>query len=431
MAERIWLALGVLAVALGCAGTLLGLGASTAVILIGAALFGLATLLVLELVLRPPEPDTERRSSRKTQDSEGFGRALLGRMPVPFLVINDRRMVTYANPAAEALLPRLQLGQHLTSQLRAPQVLEVIEEVAKTQQERATFFTLKSGAEQKLLARVALLPPGGDFGDDARAMIQLEDHTDQHRAMEMRSDFIANASHELRTPLASIIGYIETLQGHAKDDPQAQAHFLSIMQRQADRMQRLIEDLMWLSRIELSEHVRPEGLVDLSEVAQEVSASLAPVAKSNRAEIDLSLGTLPADVTGDRDQITQVVVNLVDNAIKYGGAGVTVAISLKRGDVRFPGRIGLSVEDNGPGIPREEIPRLTERFYRLSTKKNAQTDGTGLGLAIVKHILNRHSGELDIWSEEGMGSRFTIWLPVRGGAATNAGNVVQLFDQQK
>lgn len=411
MSERIWVAVLALFVSSGGALTLLTANSTPSVIVGGSLALGLVTVLVLEMVLRPPDLEKSKPHSVDRGSSQGFGRSLLDRMPVPFLVINNRWLLIYANPAAMMLLPRLQPGQHLSTQLRAPQVLEVVEQVSLKGKERATFFALKSGPEKNLLARAALLPPGGDFGPDARVMLQFEDHTERHRAAEMRSDFIANASHELRTPLAAIIGYIETLRGHAKDDPEAQAHFLEIMAGQADRMQRLIEDLMWLSRIELTEHVPPETEVDLTDITRESLATLAPIAQAKGASLEVGFADTSAFVTGDRDQLTQVVVNLVDNAIKYGGENVCVSVSLNLSDERFPGCIGLAIEDNGPGIPREELPRLTERFYRISSKERASIDGTGLGLAIVKHILQRHSGELDIWSEQYQGSRFTIWLP--------------------
>nr|WP_246413540.1 ATP-binding protein [Rubricella aquisinus] len=251
-------------------------------------------------------------------------------------------------------------------------------------------------------------------------MIQIEDQTEQYRANTLRSDFIANASHELRTPLASIIGYIETLRGHAKDDPEAREHFLGIMEKQAARMRRLVDDLMSLSRIELSEHVRPGDLVDLHTLAREAAAGLEPQRAQYEARLTLDLPDTPMLVKGDRDQLVQVLVNLIDNGMKYGGDGAGVTVQSAGEDTRYPGMVGITVVDSGPGIAREHIPRLTERFYRVSAKQSMEKGGTGLGLAIVKHIVKRHMGDLAIESTLGQGSRFTLWFPMAKGAAQDS-----------
>jgi two-component system phosphate regulon sensor histidine kinase PhoR len=226
----------------------------------------------------------------------------------------------------------------------------------------------------------------------------------------MRTDFVANASHELRTPLSSIKGFIETLQTSAKDDPEARARFLGIMLAQAERMQRLVDDLLSLSRIELEEHIAPQERQALGALALEVTEALAPMAEERRTELRAEIEPPGPIVRGDRDQLAQALGNLVENALKYGG-GAPVRVSLERDEAERPGMIGLSVRDSGEGIAREHLPRLTERFYRVSVKRSRDQGGTGLGLAIVKHILSRHRGELEIESAPGEGSRFTLWLP--------------------
>ena len=413
MIERVWVGLAGVGASCIAGLTFAGLGGAPVWVLAGATGFGAASVLVVELMARPPQPsDAPHPKTTTAPDAaRSFGQALLGRMPVPFLIIDDRRILTYANPAARALLPRLQSGQHIATQMRAPAVMDMVEQTARTGRETSGPFTSMSGSDLKLFARVAALPVDSDFGEAARVMVQIEDHTDEQRALAMRSDFIANASHELRTPLTSIIGYIETLQRHAEDDPAATEHFLGIMAQQAARMQRLIDDLMSLSRIEMTEHLRPDDTIELGEVLTEAITALEPQRTAYGVEMRIEPLARPMHVAGDRDQLLQVFTNLVDNAMKYGGTGVAVKIGEAAADLRFPGARGVAVADTGPGIPRADLPRLTERFYRIAQGRSPKKDGTGLGLAIVKHIINRHAGELDISSDLGQGSRFTIWLP--------------------
>ena len=248
-----------------------------------------------------------------------------------------------------------------------------------------------------------------EFGTANHVIVQIEDKTRDKAMLDMRTDFIANASHELRTPLASILGYIETLQGHARDDPDARERFLDIMLKQANRMKRLVDDLMSLSRIELNAHIRPDTVLDLHKLAAEAAAALFPLASDNDVllQVEVTQSDSGPQVLGDRDQLNQVVVNLIDNAIKYGGAGRKVRVHAALPDPRYPGMAGISVTDEGPGIAREHIPRITERFFRVNTAQSRDKGGTGLGLAIAKHIMARHSGALDIRSKIGEGSTFT------------------------
>jgi two-component system, OmpR family, phosphate regulon sensor histidine kinase PhoR len=235
----------------------------------------------------------------------------------------------------------------------------------------------------------------------------------------MRADFVANAGHELRTPLASLIGFIETLRGPAASDPPAQRRFLGIMAEQAERMNRLIDDLLSLSRIELTEHQAPADHVNLGELAESVLAGFEPRLAPRRIRLERNLPPSLPPVLADADQVAQVIQNLVDNAVKYGREGGTVQVSAAAsvpGD-RWPARPGvvLSVADDGPGIPRAHVPRLTERFYRVDSARSRSAGGTGLGLAIVKHVVNRHRGQLAIESTEGKGSVFSVWLPCAEG----------------
>jgi two-component system phosphate regulon sensor histidine kinase PhoR len=225
----------------------------------------------------------------------------------------------------------------------------------------------------------------------------------------MRTDFVANASHELRTPLASLLGFVETLQGPAREDPHAREQFLGIMRDQALRMSRLVDDLLSLSRIEQMQHLRPQGSVDLVAVVRHVVDTLGPLARETGAVVNLETPE-QAIVPGDRDDLIRLAENLIENAIKYGGgdgAATQVAVSVES----EAGLWILSVADNGVGIAPEHIPRLTERFFRTDAGASRAKGGTGLGLAIVKHILARHRGRLAIDSKLGDGARFRAYLP--------------------
>jgi two-component system phosphate regulon sensor histidine kinase PhoR len=251
-------------------------------------------------------------------------------------------------------------------------------------------------------------PPAGA----AFAVIFMQETTGARRLEATRVDFVANASHELRTPLASILGFIETLRGAAKNDAQARATFLEIMEGQARRMARLIEDLLSLSKIEMSAHIPPSEDVDLTLLVRSVCDALSGLARDRSVALALDVSKDPVIVTGDRDELVRVVENLVENAIKYGQSGGKVDIRLI--STREPagaGAVLLSVRDFGPGIAEEHLPRLTERFYRADVNESRVQGGTGLGLAIVKHIVTRHRGRLSIESRRGEGATFTIALP--------------------
>jgi two-component system, OmpR family, phosphate regulon sensor histidine kinase PhoR len=275
----------------------------------------------------------------------------------------------------------------------------------------------------------------------------FRDETHFHQVERTRADFLANASHELRTPLATLSGFIETLRGHARDDPGARERFLSIMQAQAGRMSRLIDDLMSLSRIELNEHVPPADEVDLALCVTDVLDAMTPLARERDVTLEPVLpAKRAARVIGDRDQITQVVQNLIDNALKYSPAGVAVRIAVESGlsaeaaaaglrpaavrlslltpDLAGETYAALRVSDQGPGIARENLPRLTERFYRVEGQKSGERSGTGLGLAIVKHITNRHRGGLVVESAPGQGTTFTAYFPLAPAAAGALSGVV-------
>jgi two-component system phosphate regulon sensor histidine kinase PhoR len=334
--------------------------------------------------------------------------AIVENLPDPLLVLGGDRKPRRTNAAARAAF-----GGDMPAVLRHPGLRTAIDRAFDTGAPQSAELSVPVPVAREVQATVILMDP--PLPDGARAIVVLSDRTRDRALERMRTDFIANASHELRTPLASLIGFIETLQGPAADDLPAQRRFLAIMAEQAGRMNRLIDDLLSLSRIEMNEHQPPAGRVDLRAVAGRVVASFEPAAAARRVVLDLQASSGLQPVVADADQVAQVLQNLIDNALKYGREGGRVQVGLVQAAAggRWPARPGvvLSVGDDGLGIPRQHVPRLTERFYRVDAGRSRRAGGTGLGLAIVKHIVNRHRGLLTIDSEEGKGSVFSVWLP--------------------
>jgi two-component system, OmpR family, phosphate regulon sensor histidine kinase PhoR len=334
-------------------------------------------------------------------------------LPDPLIMLNSEQRVIRANRAAETLLQEPLAGRALPGLLRHPALMAAVESALAEGVGHKVEIALSVPVERELIAHVE--PLARPLPEGAAAILVLHDVTAMMRSDRMRADFIANASHELRTPLASLRGFIETLQGTAKDDPKARDRFLAIMGEQASRMTRLIDALLSLSRVEMNAHVPPSGLIDLNEVLEHARDTLEPLAKSNELRIEVEGFGRPAIVRGDRDELVQVLQNLVHNALKYGANGSKVRLEAKRlpPHGRQGTRYAIAVIDQGPGIAPEHLPRLTERFYRIEAESKDKV-GTGLGLAIVKHILNRHRGELLIASKPGKGSTFTIVLNAAG-----------------
>jgi two-component system, OmpR family, phosphate regulon sensor histidine kinase PhoR len=334
--------------------------------------------------------------------------ALMQRLPDPLIVLDEGRTVRRANVAARAAF-----GADMPAVLRHPDLRGAIERAFASGVPHRAELSLPVPIPRDLQATVVPLDPPVAGG--GRALVLLSDRTRERAVERMRADFVANASHELRTPLASLVGFIETLRGPAADDPPAQRRFLDIMAEQAARMNRLIDDLLSLSRVELIEHQPPEDRVDLAELLLRLVAGFEPRLAAQKVQLDLRVAPDTPAVIGDADQLSQVVQNLLDNAVKYGGDDRTIRLELAVADTggRWPTRPGvvMSVADQGPGIPREHLPRITERFYRVDKGRSRAVGGTGLGLAIVKHILNRHRGQLIIESTEGVGTTVSAWLP--------------------
>jgi two-component system, OmpR family, phosphate regulon sensor histidine kinase PhoR len=352
---------------------------------------------------------------RATETRMAAAEAVIDAVPDPLILLDDRRRVVHANAQAVSLLGAVDGPRDLAALLRNPAVLAAADAVLRGEAARVVDFTVTVPLERQLQARFARI--NRPFLDDAVAVLTLHDITQLKRAEQMRADFIANASHELRTPLTTLTGFIETLRGPAREDAEARERFLAIMHEQAARMIRLVEDLLSLSRIELNEHVMPQGRVALNSLLRHLADTLELRAGERGMCIRLDFPPDLPEVLGDRDELAQVFQNLVDNGIKYGRAGSEITVAAATGirpsyssDAGGSPFISVAVRDCGEGIAREHLPRLTERFYRVDTARSREMGGTGLGLAIVKHILNRHRGFLGIESTPGTGSVFTVFL---------------------
>ncbi len=361
----------------------------------GIALAGAA----IALLVGAPPVETELPAPREGPAPPPAGVAdAIDAIFEPVLLVAANR-VAAANPAALALLGEHVLGEDVRVAIRHPAAAErLLDGVDDPAAAPINLIGLGS-RDQHWEMRVRPLPGG-------QRIVHLSDRTGSHAADRIRVDFVANASHELRTPLASILGFIETLED-AADDPATRARFLGVMGTEARRMQRLIDDLISLSRIEAEKYRAPDDWVDLAALASEVRDELASVSPARAADIVIDAAAL-SPVRGDKVQLSQLLHNVVGNAMKYGRPGTPVAVALKAsGDTM----VRLSVADEGEGIAPEHLPRLTERFYRVDSSRSRAAGGTGLGLAIVKHIVERHRGRLDIASTVGQGTAVTIFLP--------------------
>jgi len=352
------------------------------------------------------------------------------------VMVDQRERVIYANPRARDLLKIKRLGRPLSTYVREPGIRPVIQQALSGEPIDAITYHVEDPTDRHI--RLMASPFTLDIFDPPRpmALIFFYDVTEYMMAHTQRADFLANASHELKTPVASLLGYIETLRGHAKDDPEAREKFLGIMQNQAERMQRLIDDLLSLRRIEQIEHIAPNETADLYLAAKAAIEAVEPLAKKRGVKIKFNK-TKNAFVTGHQDELIQLILNLLDNAVKISDAKTTVEISIEHTESWQPGQAFLETQfssqasnrrivspattgqpcyilclrDQGPGFARDHLPRIGERFYRIAGDLSSKEKGTGLGLAIVKHITRRHRGGLLIQSGLGEGTEFTVILP--------------------
>lgn len=413
----------------------------------GAVAFGALAFIYYLTALTASEPSAAPPESAQVRDVESeASQTMLERLPIPALMIGPGGRIERANPAARAFLGLGSERGLLSTVLRQPRVLAAVSAALRGEKGGVVEYSTVAPLESHVRAFIEPIRLSTTGPMPFRAMLVLADDTSSKRAERMRADFLANASHELRTPLASLSGFIETLAGPARDDPDAQERFLSIMQVQTERMRRLIDDLLSLSRVEMNEHLPPTTEVDLNAVITDVREALAPLLSSRAMTLDLEPATGPARVVGERDQIYEVVENLVENAAKYSTDGASICLCIHYGLTRAAaehlaeridpdsGRLTLAapvldadarygvvrVRDSGQGIERRFLPRLSERFFRVDGQKSGPTSGTGLGLAIVKHIVSRHRGGFTVESAPGHGSIFSVFFPVARQSGTPA-----------
>ncbi|HSI02150.1 MAG TPA: ATP-binding protein [Reyranella sp.] len=357
-----------------------------------------------------------RRQRASIDNLAASAQAIVDGLPDPLIAVDRARRIVRTNRAAVTLLGTILPDRDLSTALRHPELLAAIDSLLATRDgnfvgpdQVAVDLVLSGAPELDVVAHARRLPRAA--ADGSLALIVLHDTTALRRAERMRADFVANASHELKTPIAGITGFIETLRGPAREDAAARERFLGIMADQADRMRRLVDDLLTLSRIEQHEHARPDTEVDLHRVLESVRDLLQIKAASRKVTLELALDPALPSAIGDADELTIVFQNLIDNAIKYAKPATPVTVTARP---LASDRLAVAVSDQGDGIPSAHLPRLTERFYRVDNARSRQLGGTGLGLAIVKHVVNRHRGRLDIQSTPGKGSVFTVTLPAGG-----------------
>lgn len=366
--------------------------------------------------------------AKRLEDLTTFMAAL----PEAALLIDREGRVAVSNPEARRQLKFEAEGLRLSSILRDPNILDAAQAAAEDGASRVVEYENPAPVEEHFRVYAAPI----EWGENSAALLIFHDQTTQIMTERMRADFLANASHELKTPVTSLSLLIETLSGAAREDAGARDRFLPMMGVQVDRMKRLIDDLLSLSKIELNEHVPPSDRADLAVVVREAIDAIAPIARDREVSIEVAGDDAPAVVVGDRFQLVQVAQNLIDNAVKYSPQGGAVRVEIGAADGReavadmagrqWPaagrtallspppaagrGYAYLRVSDAGPGIPMRHLPRLSERFFRVERDQSADKTGTGLGLAIVKHIVNRHRGGFVVESEPGRGSAFAIYL---------------------
>jgi two-component system, OmpR family, phosphate regulon sensor histidine kinase PhoR len=381
---------------------------------VGYAVAGFAVIALSAFLVPGGSADEEARRQPPAIAAEHAGdplEAVIAGMPDPAIALDRNGRVLTLNEHARALAPALRQGEPVSLVLRMPELIDAIARAYASGEEQRVEYSERVPIDRWFEAIVVPVKRHANPARPDLMLLTFHDLTPLRRVEEMRADFVANASHELRTPLAALSAFIETLQGTARDDPKARERFLAIMQEQARRMARLIDDLLSLSRIEQNAHRRPDTPTDLVPIVGQVVEGLETLARDRGVTVQIN--AVPSlMVLGDHDELLRVFENLVENALKYGAPGKRVEIAMRPGvSPEGAAEAQIAVRDHGPGIAPEHVPRLTERFYRVDVTESRAQGGTGLGLALVKHILNRHRGRLSIESVLGEGATFTVHLP--------------------
>ena len=385
-------------------------------LMFAAAIWPLDASTIIDALAGTPTMDVE---ARVTDAKRNSWRAVVDAIPTAALALDAAGTLLHHNRLAAEMFPKIRDGLPMSQVSRSPDLLVAVDQALFADEDRIDVELIERVPVERRIAATVSRLTGSSRPSAPHVLVTFRDLTEQDRLGQMRTDFVANASHELRTPLASLRAFVETLQGPARDDANARKRFLQLMASQAERMTRLIDDLLSLSRVEMRVHLPPRGIVDLNETAAYVCQSLEPVAEAAKAKMNLVRDDAPVRIRADREEIVQVLQNLIQNSIKYGREGGAIEIRVGRDAPRGAGnaKVWVSVTDEGHGIAPEHLPRLTERFYRVNIASSREKGGTGLGLAIVKHILNRHRAELRIASRLGVGSTFTAIFDELGGSS--------------
>lgn len=362
----------------------------------------------------PTENDDNAQSIITTRRSGGIKSVranTLHAVPLPILIIGEDHRISFANNAAKELIGDEIAGNDVHKYLRQSKIVEAIQKIFIDGEKYAGVIRYENKQKRSFDVTISRVSGTGSKKVPTQAMAFFYEVTSLLQTEQMRVDFVANASHELRTPLSSVIGFIETLQGPAKDDPPARERFLGIMQTETERMVRLIDDLLSLSRIEMSRHESPDSKVNLSTMISSVVLTASAVGKDRGMSFKTNIESGADYAIADPDQLMQVLINLTVNAAKYADRDTTVYLDAIAGD--SDGKVKISVRDEGPGIAEDHLARLTERFYRVDNARSRKMGGTGLGLAIVKHILLRHDSVLHVESGVGKGTIFSFELDAK------------------
>ncbi|MEO0542977.1 MAG: ATP-binding protein [Pseudomonadota bacterium] len=352
----------------------------------------------------------EKAERRPTYDYS-IANSMVDALREPLIMLDDRGVIQFATREALQRVQNINVGSSALLRFRSPEIKELIREALDGGSPGPVMLHERGENERFFQISAFRLPL--DVGPLYRVCLYFNDATQERFMERMRSDFVANASHELRTPLASLTGYIETLAGPARDDKQAQMRFLPIMLEQTQRMSRLVNDLLHLSKYETARGISEYKPVDVRDALIHVSNAVKPIADNQNTQIELNApeGAEGMAVRGDREELIQLFENLVENALKYGGEGRPIIINASSTLMGGAPAWKIDVVDQGPGIAPEHLPRLTERFYRVDVEESRGKQGTGLGLSIAKHVTTRHEGRLQINSDLGSGSTFSVLLP--------------------
>jgi len=397
-----------------------------AAVILGPVAGGLATMAAGGVALRPGREGGEKEEDAEDADGASAlsadARAMLDASPDACVILTADGTILWANQAASEQFGLFTAGSPFSFALRVPELIAAVEKAGRSGLPERARWSEKVPTSRWFEAVVSPFRLSGGSPEPHNALaVFVRDLTEQQRLDRMREDFVANASHELRTPLAALTGFIETLQGPAREDPKARDQFLGIMREQAERMKRLTDALLSLSRIEMRAHVLPTETVDCVKTARYAVEMARAMAREYSVALELSAASTPLMVRGDEDELVQLMDNLIENAVKYGGEGGRVLVTVDREATGVGPVAVMSVQDFGRGIAPEHVPRLTERFYRVDVEESRARQGTGLGLAIVKHIIARHRGRLTVRSELGAGSTFSVRIPLAANDSEMSG----------